>query len=134
VIDHYTWSVSEVTKSAMLFRMVFRRIRPETGLRWSARLVDTFLPLHKAARRSRIAQRILSRVSPVLAYYHDLPLTDDLHREWALLDTHDSLTDRYKHFRSKRQIEQLLTNLGSTAVWCEHGGNGVEARCRRSAE
>jgi 2-polyprenyl-3-methyl-5-hydroxy-6-metoxy-1,4-benzoquinol methylase len=134
VLDHYTWSLSEVTKSAMLFRLLLRHVRSETGLRWSARLVDTFLPLHKAARRNRIAQRILSRVSPVLAYYHHLPLTDDLHREWALLDTHDALTDRYKHFRTKRQIEQMLRTLGATEIWCEYGGNGVEARCRRPAE
>ena len=131
VIDHYTWSLSEVTKSATLVRMVLSRTRPESGLRWSRRIVNAFLPLHKAARHSRIAQALLSRVSPVLSYYQTLPLSDELQREWALLDTHDSLTDRYKRFRTKGQILRTLTELGAERIWCEYGGNGVEARCRR---
>ncbi len=131
VIDHYTHTLSEFSKAAPLFRVVLSRVRPQTGLRWSRRLVDVFLPLHKAARRSRVAQALVSRISPVLAYYHALPLDDALQREWALLDTHDSLTDRYKHFRTKAQIARHLRRLGALAIWCERGGNGVEARCSR---
>ena len=133
VIDHYTYSLSELTKTAPLFRWVFCRLSPETGLRWNRRLVDLFLPLHKAVRRSRVAQGLLSRVSPVLAYYHSLPLDDQLQRDWALLDTHDSLTDRFKHFRTKGQIVSLLRSLGAEEIACEYGGNGVEARCLRPA-
>jgi 2-polyprenyl-3-methyl-5-hydroxy-6-metoxy-1,4-benzoquinol methylase len=131
VVDHYTWTLSDLTKAAILFRMVLRRMSPEQGLKWSRRLVDVFLPLHRAVRGSRIAQPLLSRVSPVLAYYQHLPLNDDLQREWALLDTHDSLTDWYKHFRTKSQIERALEGMGAEAIWCEYGGIGVEARCRR---
>ena len=44
VIDHYTRSLSEVTKAATLYRMIFKRLPPEQGLKWSRRLVETFLP------------------------------------------------------------------------------------------
>jgi 2-polyprenyl-3-methyl-5-hydroxy-6-metoxy-1,4-benzoquinol methylase len=131
VIDHYTYSLSEFTKTAPLVRLVLRRVSPETGLRWSNRLVDWFLPAHRAVRHHRFAQMLLSRVSPVLVYYHVLPVGDQLQREWALLDTHDALTDRYKHFRTTRQISTCLRRLGAESIWCERGGNGVEARCRR---
>jgi SAM-dependent methyltransferase len=131
VIDHYTRDLSEMTKLAFLYRMVLRRLSPEQGLLWSRRLVDLFLPLHKSVRHHRVAQALLSRISPVLAYYHHHTLNDELQREWALLDTHDSLTDHYKHFRTKKQIEDVLAGLGATAIWCERGGNGVEARCQR---
>jgi 2-polyprenyl-3-methyl-5-hydroxy-6-metoxy-1,4-benzoquinol methylase len=131
VIDHYTYTLSEFSKSAPLFRAILRRVAPERGLRWSQRLVDLFLPLHKAARHNWLAQALLSRVSPILTYYHSLPLNDDLQREWALLDTHDSLTDRFKRFRTKKQILTLLRGLGAEHIWCQRGGNGVEARCRR---
>lgn len=133
VIDHYTHNLSDYTKLAPIFRFVFCRVSPETGLRWSRRLVDWFLPLHRAIRNHRIAQGILSRVSPVLAYYHSLDLNDELQREWALLDTHDALTDRFKHFRTRRQILRFLESLGGQEVVSEYGGNGVEARCRRPA-
>jgi hypothetical protein len=78
-----------------------------------------------------VAQALVSRVSPVLTYFHALDLDDELQREWSLLDTNDSLTDRYKHFRTRAQIHRVLEALGGTDIWCEYGGNGVEARSRR---
>ena len=131
VVDHYTYTVSQLTKTLPLFRLVLRRMSPARGLRWTERLVRVFLPLHRAVRKHRLAQALLSRVSPVLAYYHVLPLDDDLQRQWALLDTHDALTDWYKHLRTRGQIRRTLERLGGVDIWCEYGGNGVEARCRR---
>jgi 2-polyprenyl-3-methyl-5-hydroxy-6-metoxy-1,4-benzoquinol methylase len=131
VIDHYTYNLSSFTKTAPLVRSILRRLPPEAGLHWTEWLVKVFFPLHRAARRSRLAQALLSRISPVLSYYHALPLDDALQREWSLLDTHDSLTAWYKHFRTKGQIRRSLEGLGATAIWCEYGGNGIEARCCR---
>ena len=104
---------------------------PAVGLKWTERLVEIFLPLHRAVRSHRIAQALLSRVSPVSSTYQAFPLDDELHRQWSLLDTHDALTDWYKHFRTKGQIRRLLESLDAADIWCEYGGNGVEARCRR---
>jgi hypothetical protein len=101
-------------------------------MRWTDRLVRLMLPLHKAARRFRPAQAIIGRLSPVYHYYHVQPqLSDELQYEWALLDTHDALTDWYKHRRSRAEIRATLVALGGTEIWCEYGGNGVEARIRR---
>ena len=75
---------------------------------------------------------LLNRISPVISYYTSLPeLNDQQQREWALLDTHDGLTDWYKHLRSKKQISSLLEKLGAKDIWCELGGNGVEANCKK---
>ena len=130
VIDHYTHELSRYTKTVPLVRQVLRRLPPETGMKWTERLVDFFFPLHRAVRHSRVGHALVSRVSPIVTYFHCHDLTDELHRQWALLDTHDALTDRYKHKRTKGQIRQQLEHLGGTEIWCEYGGNGVEARCR----
>ena len=82
-----------------------------------------------------VRDRRMAGVSPrrVLCYYRAYPdLTDELHREWALLDTHDSLTDWYNHFRTRGQIRRTFEQLGMVQIWCEYGGNGVEARGQRS--
>jgi len=131
VIDHYTYNLSWFTKTAPLVRRILRRLPPEVGLHWTEWLVGVFFPLHRAARRSRIAQALLSRISPVASYYHAFPLNDELQREWSFLDTHDGLTDWYKHFRTKGQIRRCLEGLGAVVIRCEYGGNGVEARCCR---
>lgn len=132
VIDHYTYDFSWFTKTAPLFRLYFKRLPPAEGIRWTEWLVDKLLPLHHVGRRFYPAQMLLSRLSPVLCYYHAFPdLANEIHREWALLDTHDSLTAWYMHFRTRGQIRRALERLGLTDVWCNYGGNGVEARGRR---
>lgn len=134
VIDHYTYNLSYFTKTAPLVRAVLKRLEPERALRVTDGLVTSLLPLHRAVRRHYTAQILLSRISPVQAYYHALPeLSDEQQREWAMLDTHDTLTDWYKHFRTRKQLYDLLHKLGAAKIWCEKGGNGIEARAMRAA-
>jgi 2-polyprenyl-3-methyl-5-hydroxy-6-metoxy-1,4-benzoquinol methylase len=133
VIDHYTYELGWYTKSAPLFRMVLKRLPPATSMRFTERLVDLMLPIHKRTAHSRL-RSIVGRLSPVLTHYVTFPGLDDrLQREWALLDTHDSLTDFFKHFRTRRQVRRHLESLGLKEIWCAYGGNGVEARARRPA-
>jgi SAM-dependent methyltransferase len=132
VIDHYTRGVGRWTSVKPFYRAVMKRLRPDTALRFTERLVDTFLPLHRRARNSRPAWFLLCRVSPITTFYRSAPsLPEPLQREWALLDTHDSLTDWNKHLRNAPQIQARLSDLGGQEIWCEYAGNGVEARCRR---
>jgi SAM-dependent methyltransferase len=134
VIDHYTHNLSWYTKCAPLFRRYFRRLSPEKGINYTERLVNAVWPLHRIARHFYPAQILLSRVSPVLCYYRAYPnLREELQVEWAFLDTHDSLTDWYNHFRTQGQIRLKLEQLGMVRIWCELGGNGVEARGQRPA-
>ncbi len=131
-IDHYTHDLSWYTKTAPLVRRFFRRLSPDEGIKWSERLVGMLFPLHKLARHFYPAQMVLSRLSPVVCYFNTYPhLSDQLHREWALLDTHDTLTAYYRHVRTRGQISETLERLGLEEIWCQYGGNGVEARGMR---
>lgn len=132
VLDHYTRNLSWQLRTAPLLRQVLRRLAPEQGLRSTERLVMLLFPLHRAMRKWRIADALLTRLSPVTSYYHSYPeLSDALQYEWALLDTHDSLTDWYKHFRSTAQIRRAIERAGLKVVRCEYAGNGVEAVAQR---
>ncbi len=128
VFDHYSRRLQWWLSTAPLFRAYLKRLPPERGLAATDRVVRALLPLH---RRAGPAAPLLRRLSPVETYYDKLPLSDEAQREWALLDTHDALCDWYKHFRTREQIESILQALGLEEIWCEEGGNGVEARgCR----
>lgn len=129
VFDHYTWDLSRLTRIAQLWRQILKRTPAESKLPAVERMVDLLLPLH---RRFERYGRIISRISPVVSFYHIHPqLSPALQRDWAILDTHDSLTDHYKHHRSARQIRRLLDGLGGSQAWVAKGGNGIEARIRR---
>ena len=134
VIDHYFFGIGWYLKTAPLFRIVMKRMEPQAAMRFTEFLVNTFLPLHKAVRNIPVIRSITHRLSPVMCYYTVFPqLGEDLQHEWALLDTHDSLTDEYKHSRSRESIIHILESLGAKDIWCEYGGNGVEARGSRGA-
>ena len=101
-------------------------------MRYTERLVNTFWLLHNMARHFYPAQMVLSRLSPVLCCYRVYPdLTEELQREWVLLETHDSLTDWYNRFRTRGRMRRTLEQFGMVEIWCEYGGNGVEARGKR---
>jgi 2-polyprenyl-3-methyl-5-hydroxy-6-metoxy-1,4-benzoquinol methylase len=130
VIDHYTHALSYYTKTTALIRAVLKRLRPGRGLKITEKIVKYAYPLHRMVRKNYALQAMLSRISPAHSYFHAYPeLNDKIQYEWMLLDTHDSLTDYYKHFRTKGQIANFLRKLGASAIWAEYGGNGVEARC-----
>lgn len=132
IADHYTYRLSHYTRTQPLVRQILKRLSPENGLRATTALVDALFPLHKAAGGSYALQALLTRISPLQVYFHSFPeLNDEQQREWALLDTHDLLTDWYKHFRTRGQVQRILESLGGTHIWCEKGGNGVEARAQK---
>lgn len=78
---------------------------------------------------------MLCRFSPLTTYYRTFPqMPEELQREWALLDTHDTLTDWYKHFRTATQIQAGLAALGGISIRCDLVSGVVEASCRRPPE
>jgi SAM-dependent methyltransferase len=133
VIDHYTHSLSLYTRfGEHLLRPILKRLDPARGVAITKALTRWFFPLHRAARGFFPLQAVVSRFSPLLTYFHAFPeLNDRQQYEWAELDTHDSLTDYYKHARSGRAIARTLAGLGARQIWTARGGNGVEARCRK---
>lgn len=134
VIDHYAHNASWYTRTAPLVRHVLKRLPAGKGMRPVERLVNTFLPLHKAARNKKLSRKLLYRVSPIISYYEAFPtLTDEMQREWALLDTHDSLTDVYKHFRTEKNIRKTLEGLGAVRIVSRRHGDVIEARCEKPA-
>jgi 2-polyprenyl-3-methyl-5-hydroxy-6-metoxy-1,4-benzoquinol methylase len=133
-IDHYSRDYP-VTTSRRMLRDLLLKLPPDTARRLALGTTQALLPLHRALWRRRRGfgrlRRYLGRVSPVVDYYEAYPeLGTALLSEWAVLDTHDTLTDRYKHLRGPDEIRSTLVRLGLADVEVSLGGNGVEARAR----
>ncbi|MDQ3818104.1 MAG: class I SAM-dependent methyltransferase [Acidobacteriota bacterium] len=134
VIDHYSTNYP-YTFSRKLLRQLLIRLPASASKSAVIFLSRLLLPLHKmlwSKRRgmSRLSS-YLAKVSPVVDYYGSYPqLGTKLLEEWAILDTHDMLTDRYKHLRSKEEIESYLASCNLVGIEASYAGNGVEARAR----
>ncbi len=132
VIDHYTFDKSNYLRTAPLYRAYLRKKTADYTIPYTQKLIKRYLPLHKKFSRNKFMSVLINRFSPVISYYTAFPqLNDAQQQEWALLDTHDSLTDWHKRFRNKKQISTTLEKLGASEIWCEYGGNGVEAKCKK---
>lgn len=133
VIDHYTYNLSRYTKvSSLLLRPILKRLPPRMGIAVTERLTHLFFPLHRAVRHSRLMQILLSRVSPLATYFQTIPELDDrLQYEWAVLDTHDGLTDFYQHLRTGPQLQRTVSELGAENIEVRKDGNGIELRCNK---
>ena len=132
IIDHYTFKRADLFRLAPFFRMYLKKKNPEQTIPYTERLVRRLLPMHKKFSGNKILSVLLNRISPVISYYRVFPqLNDELQKQWAMLDTHDSLTDWYKHFRNKKSIRRTLQQLGAESIWCEYGISVVEARCQK---
>jgi SAM-dependent methyltransferase len=134
LIDHYSHDYP-VTPSRRRVRSFLLGRSEEYSMRFVQGLVKLLWPLHRFVYNRRDknngprALAFLMKWSPVVDYHYMYPqLGERRLYEWAVLDTHDTVTDRYKHLRSAEQIESALRSLGMTGIETTYAGNGVEAR------
>ncbi len=141
VIDHYSHKYA-MTKSRRLLRWIFLRTHPRFSLYASLLLTTLLWPFHRILwilKNFPLFERLVKwlrprflRISPVVDYHSAYPqLGPKLLLAWALLDTHDTLTDTYKHLRSAEEISSQLRRCGMVDIDVDYAGNGVEARARK---
>jgi len=134
LIDHYAHDYPATPVRRWLRSFLLKRSE-QHSMRFVQALVKLLWPLHLLAYNKRSttagarAIQPLMRWSPIVDYHYAYPqLGKQRLLEWAILDTHDTLTDRYKHFRSADEIEAALRSFGMTNIQTTYAGNGVEAR------
>jgi SAM-dependent methyltransferase len=134
VIDHYTKEYP-LSLSRRALRSFLLKRSERFGMSFCLTLVGVLWPAHQLLWRLRglrgfnKTRKYFLGYSPLVDYHDAYPkLGPQLLREWAILDTHDTLTDVYKHLRSKEEIEKHLKQCGMTDIEVTYGGNGVEAR------
>jgi SAM-dependent methyltransferase len=140
VIDHYRYDESDMTRIRQRLRAFMLRLGPGNALVFIRAIVAMLWPVHRVLwcvsdyRWIAAARRRWLQISPVLDYHDEYSqLGPHLLYAWAALDTHDALTDFYKHKRNVEQIVTCLQRLGLERIQASYGGNGVEARATKPA-
>jgi len=157
VIDHYTQKFlsrtpfREKMRSLMPQHAVRRALRSylldkplDYSMRFCRNLTSFLWPLHRGSWKLIMLpglrtfalphdlRKLALGFSPIADHHEFFPeLSGERLYEWAVLDTHDMLTDRYKHLRSVEEIEECLAKCGMEKIEASYAGNGVEARARK---
>jgi len=133
VIDHYTYGY-QATEPRQLLRKLLLQVPPESALEFCREMTELLWPIHRTFWENRNDPQIANfrdaflAMSPVVDHQYDLPELGEQLKIWSMLDTHDTLTDVYKHLRSTNDIFQCLANCGMSDIEAVYAGNGVEAR------
>ena len=140
VIDHYRWKVRNflpppIGVGGNGYRHYFLRLPKEKQYAAVKRVFDFWFPLVWRLREHRLLQFVLARFTPIVNYYPHFGLRDRaMYYEWMLLDTHDAMTDVYKHRRTPASIRRTLEALGACNIVVTTGGNGVEAYAEKPTD
>ena len=137
VFDHYLFKWRNVLPppigiASNIYRPLILKMPQKQRMNAVKKIVDFWFPIHWKFRNYLFFQRILRRISPVLFYWGNFDLGSKEHfYEISFLDTHDSLTDVFKHHRTKSQLLKTLEILGASHIKVSHAGNGLEVFCQR---
>jgi SAM-dependent methyltransferase len=140
VIDHYRWKLRNFLPppfgvAGLVYRRYFLRVPKRQQFDAVKRVFDFWFPLVWRFRKSKLAQLFLSRLTPIVNYYPHFGLRDEaMYYEWMLLDTHDAMTDVFKHRRTPASIRKTLARLGACNIRVSKAGNGVEAYCEKPSK
>jgi 2-polyprenyl-3-methyl-5-hydroxy-6-metoxy-1,4-benzoquinol methylase len=139
IFDHYTYGYP-ISISRRFFRKNLLKISVERRFIFVSKITNILWPLHVKLYKNK-HYKIISKlrnfflkISPIVDYHDSYPqLNSELLFQWAFLDTHDTLTDKYKHLRSVEEIEKILESNGINKHEVYYAGNGVEARAFKAA-
>jgi len=131
--DFYRLRLSFITRFGLHFaRYVLRQNKhPNQTFRAVTTLFNRFDPLHRRYARSIFPYLLITRLSPIVSYYHRrLGLSEQQMHQWGYLDTHDQLTDRHKHLFTEGRIRRYCREIGLDIVMLKRAGNGFELLAR----
>jgi SAM-dependent methyltransferase len=137
VMDHYTQGYP-ITPSRRILRAFLIKMSPAFSMRFCRIMKNVLWPIHRLLAWGRKIpgigrlRSIFLHLSPIVDY-HDAygQIGPKLLNEWALLDTHDTLTDYYKHLRSADELRAHLQKCGMEEISTTYAGNGVEVMARK---
>jgi len=131
IIDHYGKNIKWYLRSAPLFRFFLKQFNPNTSFKIVSAIYHGSLRFFQFSN-NRIHRKICNVIFPIVFFDKEFPdLPDWAKKEWGLLDTYDSLTDRYKHRRSVNQIKTCLQELDLEDIQVENQNGTIVARGRK---
>lgn len=127
-IDVYGSRLSAWLHWRWLLRPITRRMDKQRLYGIVSAVTPVLLPVAVFLRR--LAGRYGARLIPVVEFT-DLELPEDLHRQWAILDTFDWYSPTYDLPQSKATVTRWFAEAGFEDVHVAYGPNGVIGRGRR---
>jgi len=125
VVDVYRKSIIALMNWKYLLRPFTKRMDKVRLYRYVQLAVSTILPAAIFSRR--VFGTLGSRLFPIAEYSH-LGLSNELNRQWAVLDTFDMYAPKYDQPQSLGAVQRWFENAGFRRIEVQPGPNGIVGR------
>jgi SAM-dependent methyltransferase len=130
-IDVYAVNWKLFFKSYYLWRPLTRRMPHEHLYALIRQYVRVMWPLVSLIGRLPGGRLINRSLFSIADYRGKVPLSDDLLKEWAILDTFDTFSPRYDKPQFLSTVRRWFVEAGLTDIDVRFGYNGIEGRGTR---
>ncbi len=130
VIDIYRADIAAYLSWKYLLRPFTKRMNKEKLYRAISNVTPHLIPAASALRR--IAGRVGARLVPIVEYSH-LGLSDEINREWSILDTYDRYSPVHDHPQKVSTVRHWLLTEGFSDITVQQGFNGIIAKATRTS-
>jgi SAM-dependent methyltransferase len=121
-LDFYPRLAANVLWPKYWLRPFTRHMRQERLFAMVQWFVPKLLPIGRALAAVPLLGRRLRYLLPIMMYYGVFALSDEQHREWAILDTFDMLAPAHDHPQTAASVQAWLTEAGLREVEAERAG------------
>lgn len=128
VVDVYAIDWKIPFKTFYLLRPITKRIPHDVLYKLIKAYVNLLWPLVRLIGKLPNG-RLINRALLLIADYRGrAPLTEELLKEWAILDTFDTFSPWYDRPQTLSTVRRWFERAGLTDVRVEYGFNGIEGR------
>lgn len=129
-IDVYTRSWAHLLQWKYLLRPLTKRIDRNHLYLFLSKVIP--LLIYPTRLMKRLFGKAGGRLMPIVEY-SNLGLSNDINREWAILDTFDMYSPAHDHPQSLSAVQNWFEKAGFVDVSVWYGANGVVGRGRKPA-
>jgi SAM-dependent methyltransferase len=130
-IDVYAVNWKLPFKAYYLMRLITRRIPPASLYAFVRRYVTAMWPMVRLIGKLPKGRLLTRVIFSIWDYRGQIPVSEAMLREWAILDTFDALSPRYDKPQFMSNVRRWFRNAGLQDVEVHPGQNGIEGRASK---
>jgi 2-polyprenyl-3-methyl-5-hydroxy-6-metoxy-1,4-benzoquinol methylase/uncharacterized protein YbaR (Trm112 family) len=127
-VDSYRYSFPEIIfRTKYWVRPITKRVKPEKMHKWVKGYINFMWPIASVINKLPFGRKI-NKALLICDYRGELPLNEQMLKEWAILDTFDNLSPAYDFPQSVKTLTNWYAQNNFEAIEVHNGENGVEGR------
>lgn len=120
--------LQKILNTKYIVRPITKKIQPEKLYRLCKRYIEFMWPIARIINKIPFRGRRLNWILLICDYRGYYPLSDEILKEWAILDTFDMLAPAYDFPQTIETVQRWFKEANLVNIDIQYGYNGIEGR------